>query len=444
MEFRIHEVSLDYETYRLRTPIKFGGYVGYDNTQRVVSVTGVLRDGRRGKGIASMSNGIAWAWPGDSVPAEIKMAATDRLAERLAKSIPELVASDPLEMGVVIEKIALTEAKYIVKEFSLQEEMPHLCVLMTASAFDGAVHDAFGKALGKCVYDCYGSEFVNRDLGYYLNEQFKGEYLDRYTLRNPTSPIYLYHLVGGLDPLTMADVSELIGDGLPETLEEWITQDGLSHLKIKLKGTDLNWDVHRVRTIDEVAAHLHPDRDWQYSLDFNEMCPNIDYLFQFLDHIRTASGETYRRIQYIEQPTSRDLSAPETFDMHEVAVIKPIVIDEALLGYNSLLRAHELGYTGVALKACKGQTQSLLMGAAALKTGMFLCVQDLTCPGRAFAWTATLASRIPTITAVEGNARQYIPQANKKWEQCQPGLFKVKDGCVSAACVTGPGLGYIG
>ena len=41
----------------------------------------------------------------------------------------------------------------------------------------------------------------------------------------------------------------------------------------------------------------------------------------------------------------------------------------------------ELGYSGVALKACKGHSEALLMGAAAQKYGMFLCVQDLTCPG---------------------------------------------------------------
>ena len=32
----------------------------------------------------------------------------------------------------------------------------------------------------------------------------------------------LYHLVGALDPLEAADVTKPIGDGLPETLPEWI------------------------------------------------------------------------------------------------------------------------------------------------------------------------------------------------------------------------------
>ena len=56
----------------------------------------------------------------------------------------------------------------------------------------------------------------------------------------------LYHLVGALDPLTPADVKQPVGDGLPETLAEWIPSNGLTHLKIKLNGDDLGWDVDRV------------------------------------------------------------------------------------------------------------------------------------------------------------------------------------------------------
>ena len=64
----------------------------------------------------------------------------------------------------------------------------------------------------------------------------------------------LYHLVGALDPLTAADVKQPVGDGLPETLAEWIPADGLTHLKIKLNGDDLGWDVDRVFGVDRVAG----------------------------------------------------------------------------------------------------------------------------------------------------------------------------------------------
>ena len=55
---------------------------------------------------------------------------------------------------------------------------------------------------------------------------------------------------------------------------------------------------------------------------------------------------------------------------------------------------------------CKPLTLLLLMGAAAQKYKMFLCVQDLSCPGYSFLHSASLAARIPTIAAIEGNSRQ--------------------------------------
>ena len=118
-------------------------------------------------------------------------------------------------------------------------------------------------------------------------------------------------------------------------------------------------------------------------------------------------------MQYIEQPTHRDLKKHPENKMHKAAAIKPVVIDESLVDLESLQLAREQGYSGVALKACKGHTEALLMGAAAQKYGMFLCVQDLSCPGYSFLHSASIAARIPTIAAIEGNSRQYCPAGNR-------------------------------
>ncbi|MEZ6117829.1 MAG: hypothetical protein R3C28_14840 [Pirellulaceae bacterium] len=53
-------------------------------------------------------------------------------------------------------------------------------------------------------------------------------------------------------------------------------------------------------------------------------------------------------MQYIEQPTNRDLRANPDNVMHEAAKIKPVVIDESLVDLESLLLAREVGYSGVA------------------------------------------------------------------------------------------------
>ncbi|HVJ67674.1 MAG TPA: hypothetical protein VM510_06815, partial [Caulifigura sp.] len=117
-------------------------------------------------------------------------------------------------------------------------------------------------------------------------------------------------------------------------------------------------------------------------------------------------------------------------------------IDESLVDYDALLTARELGYSGVALKACKGHSEALLAAAAAQKFGMFLCVQDLTCPGAAFLHSASLAARVPGVTAIEGNARQYCPSANKMLARTFPGMFQIKDGTVNTSVLTADGLGW--
>src|SRR4029078_11665465 len=98
--------------------------------------------------------------------------------------------------------------------------------------------------------------------------------------------------------------------------------------------------------------------------------------------------------------------------MHEAAKLRPIVIDESLIDLESLQLAREMGYTGAALKACKGQGASMLLGAGAQKRGLFLCVHDLTCPGASLLHSAGLAAHVPGVAAIESNARQYMAAAN--------------------------------
>src|SRR5262249_33113526 len=183
--------------------------------------------------------------------------------------------------------------------------------------------------------------------------------------------------------------------------------------------------------------------DWRYSLDFNEGCPNVEYLLEFLRRVREATPSGFDRILYIEQPTARDLRRDRTNVMHEAATLRPVVIDESLTDLESLLLAREMGYTGVALKACKGQTQAMLMAAAAKKHGMFVCVQDLTCPGASLIHSAGIAARVPGNAGIEANARQFVPSANRSWESRFPGLFTIRDGYMHTGQLTGRGLGAV-
>jgi L-alanine-DL-glutamate epimerase-like enolase superfamily enzyme len=445
-DIRICEATCSTQYLKYRAPAKFGGRTVTDVVLLDVAIDVETCDGRRGRGIGSMPMGNIWAWPSRTLSTDQTLATMIELGKRLVDRAA--VCSEtghPLELTDALESGYQQAADAVTAVAKLAEPMPRLAQLVAASPLEAAIHDAYGKALGQNSYNLLGPEFASSDLSTYLSRGFAGEYLDRYTLRRPKPQLPLYHLISALDPLTDADIKKRIGDGLPETLPQWIAHDGLTHLKIKLDGADLAWDVDRVLAIERVAGAAQAARGcsrWFYSADFNERCANVEYLLDFLSQLAERSPQALARLQYIEQPTARDLKANPENSVHRAARIKPVVIDESLVDFESLLLARELGYSGVALKACKGQTGALLMGAAAQKYGMFLCVQDLTCPGASFLHSATLAARVPGIAAIEGNARQYCPAGNLGWIDRFPAVFRVCDGMIDSCALELPGLGF--
>jgi L-alanine-DL-glutamate epimerase-like enolase superfamily enzyme len=231
-----------------------------------------------------------------------------------------------------------------------------------------------------------------------------------------------------------------IGDGGPENLREWIERDGLTHLKIKLQGEDLRWDIERVVEVDRVAWEARPKAEWQYCVDFNERCPDVEYVLEFLRKVRERSPQGFERILYLEQPTARDLSANRGNKMQAASKMRPIVVDESLVDLESLELAREMGYTGVALKACKGQSHTILMATAARRYGMFLTVQDLTCPGASLIHSVGIAAHVPGVVGIEANARQYMPAASEGWADQYPGIFRVRGGKIRTDQLRGHGL----
>ena len=444
-DIRIVEVVHRFEEFRYRTPYQFGGRSVDRVTLLNVNCRVRTGGGREAWGFGSMTLGNAWAFP--AVPHEPGLGAMKALADQLG---PLTASCDetghPIDLFRALEPQYLRTAERVTRERALPVPIPKLCTLVVASAFDAAIHDAYGKAFGVSCYDTYGSRFMSRDLSFDLGASFTGEYLDRYVPAAPRATTPVFHSVGASDPLDASDVRTRIDDGLPNTLEEWIPRDGLDHFKIKLNGGDLAADFERVVRIDRIVSQAQAARrvaNWKYSLDFNEGCPNVAYLLEFLRRVRETTPSGFDRILYIEQPTARDLQQDRANVMHEAARLRPVVIDESLTGLDALLLAREMGYTGVALKACKGQSQAMLMAAAAQKFGMFVCVQDLTCPGASLIHSAGIAARVPGNAGIEANARQFVPSANAPWETTFPGLFTIHNGVMNTGQLTGPGLGAV-
>jgi L-alanine-DL-glutamate epimerase-like enolase superfamily enzyme len=446
-DIRITDASFGYEDFQYRTPIKFGGVALDKATVLNVTVTVETRGGKTAKGFGSMPLSNVWSFPSRRLGYDQTLGAMKELVTAFWETIEECTEfGHAVDLGHALESRFLAHLGPVEKELSLGEPIPVLAALVAASPFDAAIHDAYGKVHGLNCFHTYGPDFLPHDLGHYLGNEFAGETLDRYVLREPKPRMPLYHLVGALDPLAPADVTKPVGDGLPETLGEWIARDGLTHMKVKLNGDDLEWDVDRVVSVNWVAEGAQRHRGvthWWYSLDFNERCQSVEYLLDFLRHLREKAPAAFDRVQYIEQPTARDLKANRHNVMHEAARLKPVVIDESLVDLESLQLAREMGYTGVAFKACKGQTQTLLLAAAAQKYGLFRCVQDLTCVGPSLIHSASVAAHIPGVAAIESNGRQYCPAANEAWDARFPGVFTIRDGTMNTAILNGPGLGAV-
>jgi L-alanine-DL-glutamate epimerase-like enolase superfamily enzyme len=445
-DIRVRDVYFEYEDFRYRTPIKFGGVALDRCTVLNVRVVVEGTDGKTATGSGSMPLGNVWAFPSRVLTYDQTLGAMRFIASRVAEEYRACgLAGHPIDITHKLEPELLLAGDDFTALRQLPERVPKLAVLVVASPFDAALHDAYGKLHGLNCYRTYGPEFVEHDLGHYLGAEFDGLRLSDFVSTEPKPKMPLYHLVGALDALTDADVKERLADGLPNTLGEWVARDGLTHLKIKLNGDDLGWDVERCVRVNAVAEEQATRRRggarFWYSLDFNERCQNVEYLLTFLRQLRERAPAGYDRVQYVEQPTARDLAANPQNKMHEAAKLKPVVIDESLLDLESLKLAMEMGYTGVAFKACKGQTQSLLLAAAAQKYGLFRCVQDLTCVGASLIHSAGLAAHIPGVAAIESNGRQYCPAANAAWDAKFPGVFTIMDGAMNTALLNGPGLG---
>jgi len=446
-DIRIRATRISFENHLYRAPIKFGGVALDRVTLLNVECDVETRDGKTATGFGSMPLSNIWAFPSRVMNYDRTLQAMTTLSERCAGLVAHHDAyGHPIDLGLALEEEFLAAAAEVSRELNLEQSIPKLATLVVGSPFDAAIHDAFGKAHGLNCYHTYGRDFMSCDLGVYLGAGYEGDWLESYVHREPQSRMPLYHLVGALDPLDAGELAKPVGDGLPETLPDWIRFNGLTHMKIKLNGDDLSWDLERIVKVDRISDEVQRERgvaSWHYSLDFNERCQSVDYLIELIHKLRERAPAGFDRVQYIEQPTARDLKAHPENRMHEAAKLKPVVIDESLTDLESLLLAHEMGYTGAALKACKGQSQSLLMAAAAQKLGMFLCVQDLTCPGASLIHSAGLAAHVPGVAAIESNSRQYCPGANAEWEDRFPGIFKVRDGMMDTRGLTGLGLGAV-
>jgi L-alanine-DL-glutamate epimerase-like enolase superfamily enzyme len=335
------------------------------------------------------------------------------------------------------------------KEFNSNREnsepMPWLGALVWCSAFDIALHDAYGVFHQKPVYETYNGHYMNQDLSHYLEPaqgsalSFSGKYPEDFFIKFVPKQLMAWHLVGGLDWLSLSEkTASAPDDGYPVVLPDWIQKDGLKCLKVKLRGNDASWDYDRLVQVGKIGVEHQVD--W-LTADFNCTVTEPAYVNDILDRLVVEHPRLYGMILYVEQPFPYDLEKHQ-IDVRSVSARKPLFMDESAHDWRLVQLGRTLGWTGVALKTCKTQTGALLSLCWAKAHGMTLMVQDLTNPMLAQIPHALLAAYAGTIMGVETNSMQFYPEISMPEAAVHPGIYRRKNGRLDLSTIQGPGFGY--
>jgi hypothetical protein len=245
--------------------------------------------------------------------------------------------------------------------------------------------------------------------------------------------------VGGLDPLEACELADdVVRDGYPVLLGDWIDRDGLFCLKVKLRGNDSAWDYDRLVRVGRLG--LSRGVQW-LSADFNCTVDEPAYVNDILDRLKLDEPKIFDMISYVEQPFAYEL-AEHQIDVRSVVQRKPLFLDESAHDWRVVMLGRSLGWNGVALKTCKTQTGAILSLCWARAHGMALMVQDLTNPMLAQIPHVLLAAFGQTIMGVESNAMQFYPEASNYEARVHPGVYNRRQGRLQLDTIRGPGFGY--
>ena len=427
-----------------RVPLKFGSETLTHITCARVSMQIDDAGGKTAEGWGETPLSVQWVWPSALSYVERETALRDFTCT-LAKAWSAFnVSGHPMEIGHAFQTDVLID---LLDQFNQnrEEKMPWLAALVCCSAFDSALHDAYGMRHNAPVYDTYNADYMNTDLTHYLQPakdakvSFKNLYPSAFFSQPRPSTLPAWHLVGGLDPLYANECSGTEpDDGYPILLRDWICRDGLTCLKVKLRGNDPTWDYDRLLQVGQIG--LEEGVLW-LSTDFNCTVQDPVYVNDILDRLMIEHPRIYQMILYVEQPFPYDLENNQ-IDVHSVSARKPLFMDESAHDWHLIRLGRDLGWTGVALKTCKTQTGALLSLCWAKAHGMTLMVQDLTNPMLAQISHVLLAAYAGTQMGLETNAPQFYPDASLPEADIHPGVYRRQNGSLDISTIEGPGFGY--
>lgn len=238
---------------------------------------------------------------------------------------------------------------------------PPLLWSFGASMVERAVIDAFCRATDTAFPSAVRENTLEIELGTIYDELSGYEPADLLA-DEPQSETIVRHTVGFTDPLTEDDLAadDRLGDGLPQSLAEYVRTQGLTHFKIKLSG-DAERDIDRLRRIANVLTA--ECEQFAFTLDANEQYGTAHEFRRQWERIRADPdiAAFLDHLMYVEQPLARD----DAFGEKTASVFSewegpPVIIDESDGYIDSFGRALSCGYAGTSHKNCKGVFRGLV------------------------------------------------------------------------------------
>jgi hypothetical protein len=451
--FTLAEVERREWPFRLRMPFRFGVITVTHGRQAVIRARIRLEDGREGWGVAAETLAAKWF---DKDPRW-----SDAQNEHQLRRALEIAEQASLAAGAntAFGHFADTHAEVIAA--AGREGLNPLIASYGRALLDRSMLDALLKLHGTDFFAGMRANIggmapheVAPDLaGFDFSAMLAG--------LSPLTRVHARHTVGLVDPITAADQTERVNDGLPETLEEVVGTYRHRYWKLKVGG-NIEADVERLSRIASVLDRLHGG--YHASLDGNEQYEDAEGALALWRAMEAEPRLTRlcASILYIEQPVKR-ARALET-GMQALAAARPVIIDESDGPLDAFVTGRALGYAGVSSKACKGVWRSFLnlarcraWNAGEGRGRYFMSAEDLTtlagiCVQQDLALIAALG-----LPHVERNGHHFVDGFNGRpkaeavhFMEAHPDLYAdtprgprlaIREGMLELGSLVTPGLG---
>ncbi len=401
--FRIAEIDLFERPVVLRLPFRFGVVTLTECPQAFARARIEFADGRTAWGGAAELMAPKWFDKNLALSNEDNF---DQLRDvlRLARQAYLGDATPATAFGHFARQHDAVQAAGAARGFN------PLLASYGPALIDRAVLDALCRGQGLSFYDAMRANLAGIVA---QRAEFAGfDWAAFLATLQPAAHIEARHTVGMVDAITAADLQHPVNDGLPETLEQVVAHYGHRYFKLKVGGR-IEDDLARLTAIAAVLDRS--GNDYFASLDGNEQFADAAGVAELLARMEQAPAlaRLLRSILFVEQPIARKSAL--SVDVHALAAVKPVIVDESDGELNSFVQARARGYTGISSKTCKGLYKSLLNAARCAawnaeegRPRYFMSAEDLTTQAGLAVQQDLALVNLLGITHVERNGHHYV------------------------------------